>query len=72
MNTRFHGAVEYALLSLSITKGNLRWAWYEAWYVVGELTAGYPENLQNYLAHAQAVDTRHPFRMQEGLGTRLR
>ena len=46
MDTRFHDAVEYALLSLrqgGITKeraggyqGNLRWAWYEAWYVIDE------------------------------------
>ena len=67
MDTRFHDAVEYALLSLrqgGITKqraeggsgypGNLRWTW----YVVGEYTACYPENLQNYLVHVQAVDTR--------------
>ena len=68
MDTRFHNAVKYAVLSLrhgGITKEraeggyqcNLRWAWYEAWYGVGEYTACYPENLQKYLTHAQGTSS---------------
>ena len=70
--------MEYPLLSLrqgSITKerakeainDDLRWAW----YVVGEFTVCYPENLQNNLAHAQAVDTRPSSPHTRGPGTRL-
>ena len=56
----------------SVAPGNLRWVWnmYEAQYVVGEFTACYPENLQNYLAQAQAVDTRPSSQHTRGPGNK--
>ena len=61
MDTRFHDALEYALLSL--TQGGITKDQNEAikaindghGYVVGKFTARYPENLQNYMVHAQAL-----------------
>ena len=63
MHTRFHDAVECALLSLR--QGGQKAAIYYRQStmgavrdVLGEFTAYYHENLQNYLAHAHTRPSR--------------